>query len=147
VLNLFERNEEFILQVVNLEAYNCGYFSMLVKIILHSVVQEGPGFPYFPLPIYYYICTQSVDLAIEYLSPEALPFEAKVLFNEVGDFEVFHSTIPPFFANVALIAFGAFSFIISISTSDDDFVLIKKSVICKLSREKKAPSVEHPRES
>jgi hypothetical protein len=83
-LNLFDRNEKYFLPTVNQEAYNCGYFKLLGKLILHSVIQEGPGFPHFPPSIYNYICTRSIDSATEYLSYEDLPFGSKLVWEQVS---------------------------------------------------------------
>ena len=83
-LNLFERNDLYLLPSINQEAYICGHYKMLGKLILHSILQEGPGFPYFPPSLYYYICTGSVEVAIEYLSLETLPFHSKIVVDEVN---------------------------------------------------------------
>ena len=83
-LNLFERNDLYLLPLINQEAYICGHYKMLGKLILHSILQEGPGFPYFPPSLYHYICTGSVEVAMEYLSLEALPFHSKIVVDEVA---------------------------------------------------------------
>jgi hypothetical protein len=55
-LRLFDGDvdEGWLLPSINHDAIICGHFKMLGKMILHSILLESPGFPYFPPPAYYY---------------------------------------------------------------------------------------------
>ena len=57
ILRLFEGDLEsgHLLPAVNHDAIICGHFKLAGRIILHSILMEGPGFPFFPtshLPLY-----------------------------------------------------------------------------------------------
>jgi hypothetical protein len=43
------------------------------KIIAHSLVQGGPGFPFLSLPCYYYLATGDVIGAMAYCDPWDIP--------------------------------------------------------------------------
>jgi hypothetical protein len=57
VLYLFEGDytNGWLLPAINHDAILSGQFKMLGRIILHSVLMDGPGFPLFPLPLYKYL--------------------------------------------------------------------------------------------
>ena len=58
---------------------------ILGKIVVHSVLQDGPSFPFFPPAIFHYIVGKNIDAAIEYLTVASLPLDVKLLVNEVSD--------------------------------------------------------------
>jgi hypothetical protein len=43
---------------------------MIGTIIVHSVLQDGPGFPFFSPAVFWYLATGSVDAAVLHLCIE-----------------------------------------------------------------------------
>ena len=84
-LRLFEGdyNGANLLPSVNHDAIISGTFKLVGKIILHSILMEGPGFPLLPLPIYHYMITGSVTAALPHLNVAHLPLRAKVVVDQV----------------------------------------------------------------
>ena len=56
---------------------------MLGKIILHSILLEGPGFPFFPPPIYYYLVRGTIESVIPYLDIKFLPARQRAIVDQV----------------------------------------------------------------
>ena len=85
-LRLFEGDIETssLLPAYNHNAIVNGYFRLLGKIIVHSVMQEGPAFPCLPEAIYHYIITENIDDAMVHMSLENLPVHAAVLVEQVS---------------------------------------------------------------
>ena len=82
-LGLFEGPNALLLACNN-QAIVCGHFKMLGVIIVHSVMQEGPAFPYFPPSlIYWYMCTGSIEKSIQFLSISDLPCCSKSAVDKV----------------------------------------------------------------
>ena len=50
-----------------------GMIEIVGKIIAHSLVQGGPGFPFLSLPCYYYLATGDVIGAMAYCDPWDIP--------------------------------------------------------------------------
>jgi hypothetical protein len=73
---------------VNQEAYLCRNFAMLGRIIIHSILSEGPGLPVFPKAIYTYLITSNVDAAYQYLDPQCVPIEVDATLKQVCIFVV-----------------------------------------------------------
>jgi len=46
----------------------CGLMKMIGTIIVHSVVQGGPGFPFFLPAVFSYLWSGSVDAAVQHLN-------------------------------------------------------------------------------
>lgn len=65
-LLLFE-GEDNLQPSCNHDATIAGHFQMAGRIILHSVLNEGPAFPFFPEPVYYYIVTGSNECALPHM--------------------------------------------------------------------------------
>ena len=74
-LRLFDGDAQTgpILPALNHDAIISGHFKLFGKVVVHSLVQEGPGFPCLPRSVYRYMCHQSVDAALPYLSVDSLP--------------------------------------------------------------------------
>ena len=85
-LRLFEKNHDdsYLLPAVNHDAIICGHFKMLGRIIVHSVLQEGPAFPLLPPPVYYYLVHGTLEAAMPYMDINYLPARAKVIVDKVG---------------------------------------------------------------
>ena len=85
VLQLFEGDCDsgYLLPAVNHDAILCGHFKMLGRIIVHSILLEGPGFPLFPLPIYQYIVEGTVESALAYMDIRYLPPRVRVVVDQV----------------------------------------------------------------
>ena len=82
-LGLFEGGPNALLPACNNQAIVCGHFKMLGVIIVHSVMQEGPAFPYFPPSLYWYMCTGSIEKSIQFLSISDLPCCSKSAVDKV----------------------------------------------------------------
>ena len=65
---------------------------MIGKIIVHSIVQGGPGFPFFSPAVFYYLATGSVEEAIQHLSIDkcASPYYHDVVMKvcQFGQFKL-----------------------------------------------------------
>ena len=72
-----------LLPTMNYEALMCGHFKMFGKVLIHSLLQEGPPFPFFPKAVYVYICTKSLEQALPHLSVEDLPLAPKEAVKQV----------------------------------------------------------------
>ena len=83
---LFEGNYECgnLLPYVNHDAIISGVFKMVGRIILHSILMEGPGFPFLPLPVYQYMVTGCIDSALPHLNVSNLPPRARVVVDQVN---------------------------------------------------------------
>lgn len=64
-------------------ALSLNMFKVLGRIIVHSVLQEGPGFPFFAPAIYKYICTGSAEEAVDEVELEDLPTQFAEMINKV----------------------------------------------------------------
>ena len=86
-MQLFEGDYDsgYLLPAINHDAILCGHFKMLGRIIVHSVLLEGPGFPLFPLPIYNYIVEGTVEAALPYMEVCYLPPRVRVIVNQVRE--------------------------------------------------------------
>ena len=58
--------------------------------IVHSVLQDGPGFPFLAPCIYKYICTESVDEAIELVEMTDLPVPFAEFMSKVMVFVTYN---------------------------------------------------------
>ena len=82
-LDLVEFNGHIGFPSLHTEALVGGHYARLGRVIVHSVLQEGPGFPYFPKSIFYYL-VGGIDLAVTYLSVDELPLAVESLVKEVS---------------------------------------------------------------
>ena len=84
-LRLFDGDMDngWLLPAVNHDAIICGHFKMLGRIIIHSLLLDGPGFPFFPPPIYYYLVHGTIDSAMPYLDIRFLPARQKAIVDQV----------------------------------------------------------------
>ena len=99
-LNLFEGDYDTgLLPAINHDAILSGQFKMLGRIILHSILMEGPGFPVFPLPIYYYLVHRAVESAIPYLDVKYLPPRVRIIADQVGELSIPVTITYPLYAN------------------------------------------------
>ena len=83
-LKLFEFNGSVAFPAVHTDALVGGHYACLGRIIVHSVLQEGLGFPCLPRSIYYYF-VGGIDLAIVHLSIDELPAGVDCVVKEVCD--------------------------------------------------------------
>lgn len=67
-LKLFEGEAKRQLQLFRSEHVVSGIFEILGKMIAHSLVQGGPGFPYLALVVYSYISTGDLQAALLHVS-------------------------------------------------------------------------------
>ena len=65
IRNIFVGNEYRRLPVFSNELVVNGFFETLGKMIAHSLVQGGPGFPYLSPVIYWYLATGDLQVALE----------------------------------------------------------------------------------
>ena len=63
--SLFEGSNNRLLPCYTPSAITSGLLRVLGCIVVHSVLQDGPGFPFLAPCIYKYICTESVEEAIQ----------------------------------------------------------------------------------
>ena len=63
------------------------HYTLFAKVIVHSVFQEGPAFPYFPQSYY---LVGGMKMAVEHLCIDELPLAAKNVVEEVSYFCNFH---------------------------------------------------------
>ena len=71
-LRSVEQNGPVYLFTSNTDCLLGGHYSRLAHVIVHSVLQEGPGFPHLPKAVYYYLVS-GVDEAVQHLSVQELP--------------------------------------------------------------------------
>ena len=83
-LHLFDGDldEGWLLPATNHDALLCGHFRMLSRIILHSI-QQGPGFPFFPPPVYYYLVYSTMESAMPHMDIKYLPMRQKTAVEQV----------------------------------------------------------------
>ena len=81
-LSLFEINDLVQFPTGHTDALLGGYYRRLGQVIVHNVVQEGPGFPHLPKSIYYYL-VGGVDLAVTHLCVEELPCATQYVVEQV----------------------------------------------------------------
>ena len=81
-LLLFE-GEDYLLPSNNHDAIIAGHYRMASKMILHSILNEGPAFPFFPPSVYYYIVTGTIECALPHMDVSQLLKRVRVLVDEV----------------------------------------------------------------
>ncbi len=62
---LFEGSNNQLFPVYSAGVIGSGLLKVLGRVIVHSVLQDGPGFPFLAPCIYKYICTHSVEDALQ----------------------------------------------------------------------------------
>ena len=72
MLNLIEENGSNFFLTCNADALVAGHYARLGQVVVHSVLQQGPGFPHLPKAVYYYMI-RGVDAAIQYLNIRDIP--------------------------------------------------------------------------
>ena len=84
-LHLFEGEYEQgrLLPSRNHEAIISGTFKMFGKVIVHSVLMEGPGFPCFPPAVYRYITGANMEQLLPYLCTEYLTADIRHVIDKV----------------------------------------------------------------
>ena len=84
-LSLFEGDYATgVLPSIGHEAVMAGHFKMFGRVLVHSILQEGPAFPFFPRSVFRYLCTRALDEALPYLSVEDLPYAPKAVVGQVS---------------------------------------------------------------
>ena len=75
---LFEGPKNKLMPVYSTGTFAAGLFKVLGKVIVHSILQEGPGFPFFSTSIFRRICNCSLEDCMEcvQLSDMSPPFVA-----------------------------------------------------------------------
>ena len=58
-------------------------FKILGTLIVHSLIQEGPGFPYLAPYVYWYLVTGSEELALSYVTNEDLSADVSAIVEMV----------------------------------------------------------------
>ena len=58
-------------------------FKLLGTMIAHSLTQDGPGFPYFASYVYWYLVTNSEEMALTYVTTEDLSVPVREIINQV----------------------------------------------------------------
>ena len=81
-LLLFE-GEDYLLPCINHNAIIAGHYRMVGRMILHSILNEGPAFPFFPPQVYYYLVTGTIESALPHMDISHLPTRIRVLVDEV----------------------------------------------------------------
>lgn len=69
---LFEGSDNQLFPVYSTGVIASGLLKVLGQVIVHSILQEGPGFPFLDPCIYHYICTSSVEEALQLMSLRCL---------------------------------------------------------------------------
>ena len=83
-LSLFEGQlATGVLPSVNQHAVMAGYVKMFGQVIVHSVLQEGPAFPYFPKSVFLYLCKKDLNAAVPFLTKKDLPLPSRMIVNQV----------------------------------------------------------------
>ena len=59
-------------------------FKILGTIIVHSLLQGGPGFPYLSPYVYWYLATGSEEMALSYVSPQDLTVNVTEVIEKVS---------------------------------------------------------------
>ena len=62
--NTYSQENHIELPVFSNEFVVNGFFEVLVKMISHSLVQSGPGFPYLSPAVYWYLATGDLQAAL-----------------------------------------------------------------------------------
>ena len=65
IKNMFVGSEDRLLPAFSNELVVNGFFETLGKMIAHSLVQGGPGFPYLSPTIYWYLATGDLQVALQ----------------------------------------------------------------------------------
>ena len=86
VLRLFQGDldDGHLLPAINHDAIICGHFKMAGRMILHSILNEGPAFPLFPAPIYHYMVNGTIESALSFMDIKYLPPRARVVVDQVS---------------------------------------------------------------
>ena len=86
VLRLFQGDLDkgHLLSTINHDAIICGHFKLAGRMILHSILNEGPAFPFFPPPNYHYMVNGSIESALPFIDIMYLPPRAKVIVDQVS---------------------------------------------------------------
>ena len=62
-------------------------FKLLGTIIVHSLVQEGPGFPFLAPYVFRYLATDSEELALSYVTSDDLSQNVSIIIEKVRSFK------------------------------------------------------------
>lgn len=84
--NLFEGSGNRLLPVYSASVVSSGLFKVLGQVIVHSVLQEGPGFPFLAPFIYKCVCGVAHEEAIEDVNLSDLPEPVADLIEKVHYF-------------------------------------------------------------
>ena len=66
--NTYFVGEEKKVPVYNSDILLCGIMKFIGIIIVHSLLQGGPGFPFLSKAVYWYVATGNVDAVVEHLT-------------------------------------------------------------------------------
>ena len=64
---------------------------LLGKLLVHSLLQEGPSFPYLPKSVYVYMCTSKLEEALPFVSIDDLPFLPQQVVKQVSLYYVIYA--------------------------------------------------------
>ena len=81
-LNLVEESDGVLFFTCNTESLLGGHYARLGQVYVHSVLNEGPAFPYLPKAVYYYMIG-GIDVAVPHLSLEELSKAAEYVVEKV----------------------------------------------------------------
>ena len=81
-LNLIEENAGIAFLTCNSDSLLGDHYSRLGKIIIYSILQEGPAFPFFSKAMYYYL-VGGLEQALSYLSVDELPIATEYVVKKV----------------------------------------------------------------
>lgn len=81
-LHLIEENGSIAFPTCNTDSLLSGHYARLGKLIVSSILQEGPGFPFFPKAVYYYL-VGGIEKAVTHLSVDELPVATEYVVKKV----------------------------------------------------------------
>ena len=61
-------------------------FKLLGTMITHSLIQDGPGFPYFAPYVYWYLVTNSEEMALTYVTDDDLSVPVREITSQVHSY-------------------------------------------------------------
>ena len=65
ILTEFFHGDTYKQPIYNANMAGCGVMKLCGTIVVHSILQGGPGFPIFSPGIYHYISSGDMDAAVE----------------------------------------------------------------------------------
>ncbi|XP_028516404.1 uncharacterized protein LOC114575542 [Exaiptasia diaphana] len=87
ITGTFFQGDEYRMPIYNSETVACGLMKLVGTIIVHSILQGGPGFPVFSPGIYYYLAKGDVKEAMEVLSVDDCSLETRHIISKIAKAE------------------------------------------------------------